>query len=1044
MKNTLRITWLVSTIVLFASCNDLIESAEPGGNTETRVIITASREGLNHETRTVRNDDGSVYWSPGEEIMVYYIGGSSTRFTSKNTDLAETTEFEGTATIPDESEVWAAYPSSWARSQYIRYGYTPSYIEFSIPSLQFGVEGNFSGNVFPAMGKSNTLNMPFWNICGGIKFTVSRDDITAVTFKGNNDEALAGGVKFAFNEYGIPVITEYTYPKTNVTLKAPEGGVFKPGKYYYITLLPSSLTKGFTITFETQLSRGSLSSSKPQTIKRSVFGVLNNLDEKVAEWENHAPEYVDLGLSVKWATFNVGALSPEELGDSFAWGETVPKESYTSNNYKWGSYNKYSKYCPAEKPGYWGGEGEPDNKTILDLEDDAAHVQWGDKWRIPTKDEMQELIDNCTWSWTTKNGIDGYLVTSNISGYTENSIFLPYAFEEFYSTSCIIASTVDVQKLSLGPNDYYIGGTSQQRISAYHIRPVYGEFVPVTSISLDQSAVEAPNRTSFQLCASVSPSDATDKVIRWVSSNGYAAYVSTTGTVFIYEESWGGPVTITANMSNGLSASCSVTILPKEDATTPPEAVDLGLSVKWATFNIGANRPEYFGDVFAWGDVDSQHRNTYSFNYSSTDYSKYGFIDCLSHWKGEGEPDNKRILDLEDDAAHIQWGDKWRIPTQAEITELVENCIWTFTSLNGVNGYKVSGKLEGYTDNFIFIPLPDLDWNHIQPNTYGSYWASSLKWVKDIISVNVNKAYYLSLHSRTGQSLGATARSEAISIRPVYGEYIPVSAITISESYIELQYNKATDLTATVSPTNAIDPSVRWVSSNSSVARVDEKTGHVVALGEGTATITAFASNGLSASCTVFVPAPKNPDYSQYTMESVDLGLSVNWAAYSIQYLYGWGEREPSWGSSDSWGNYQWADTHYGQSLEILKYNDSDGKRVLDPEDDIAHILLGGNWRMPTKEEWQELIDYCSWEIEAPYQMHYNATVTGPSGKSIFLECCNVHYSFISGYRSYLWSSSLGWRDVNASCLVIDSNNVEIKELPRYYGCWVYAVCPKE
>ncbi len=136
---------------------------------------------------------------------------------------------------------------------------------------------------------------------------------------------------------------------------------------------------------------------------------------------NH--EYVDLGLSVKWATCNVGANSPEEYGDYFAWGETEPKSTYDWSTYKWcnGSYNTQTKYNTNSS------YGTVDNKTTLDLSDDAARANWGGSWRMPTKAEQDELRTECTWTWTTENGVNGYRVTSNKAGYTDKSIFLPAA-----------------------------------------------------------------------------------------------------------------------------------------------------------------------------------------------------------------------------------------------------------------------------------------------------------------------------------------------------------------------------------------------------------------------------------------------------------------------------------------------------------------------------------------------------------------------------------------------------------------------------------------
>lgn len=140
----------------------------------------------------------------------------------------------------------------------------------------------------------------------------------------------------------------------------------------------------------------------------------DNLENQV-----NGHEYVDLGLpsGIKWATCNVGASTPEECGGYYAWGETEEKENYSWITYKWcnGSSNTMTKYCANSS------YGTVDNKTVLDPKDDVAHVKWGGTWRMPTADEIQELLDNCTWTWTARNGVNGYRVT----GSNGNSIFLP-------------------------------------------------------------------------------------------------------------------------------------------------------------------------------------------------------------------------------------------------------------------------------------------------------------------------------------------------------------------------------------------------------------------------------------------------------------------------------------------------------------------------------------------------------------------------------------------------------------------------------------------
>ena len=127
-------------------------------------------------------------------------------------------------------------------------------------------------------------------------------------------------------------------------------------------------------------------------------------------------EWVDLGLSVKWATCNVGATKPEEYGNYYAWGETKTKTAYD-----------WSTYFDTTDGGSTFTKYTTDGKTVLDLEDDAARANWGGAWRMPTDAEWTELLENCTRTWTNDyngTGVAGRIVTSKING---NSIFLPAA-----------------------------------------------------------------------------------------------------------------------------------------------------------------------------------------------------------------------------------------------------------------------------------------------------------------------------------------------------------------------------------------------------------------------------------------------------------------------------------------------------------------------------------------------------------------------------------------------------------------------------------------
>ena len=150
-------------------------------------------------------------------------------------------------------------------------------------------------------------------------------------------------------------------------------------------------------------------------------------DGATGKHEGH--EYVDLGLSVKWATCNIGANTPEEFGQYFAWGETTTKAEYTDGN------------------------STTYGKTMNDISGnahyDAATANWGGDWRMPTKAEQQELLNNCTWTWTKQNGVNGYEVTSKKNG---NSIFLPAAGYRYGSS--LYGAGYSGYYWSSAPSDY--------------------------------------------------------------------------------------------------------------------------------------------------------------------------------------------------------------------------------------------------------------------------------------------------------------------------------------------------------------------------------------------------------------------------------------------------------------------------------------------------------------------------------------------------------------------------------------------------------------
>ena len=208
-------------------------------------------------------------------------------------------------------------------------------------------------------------------------------------------------------------------------------------------------------------------------------------------------EYVDLGLKVKWATCNLGATTPDEYGDYFAWGDTATyyKAGYAqehpqahwkegkTDGYKWSTY----KYCNGSKSTMTkycnnSAYGNIDSDTTLLPVDDAAHYMWGGNWRMPTHEELKELSDSCDWEWTTQNDVDGWKVTSKkdssqsiflpASGYRFNAYFYNLTSGGYYRSSSLNTDLPnEAWILSYNSESRSVDGSS--RFYGYSIRPVF-------------------------------------------------------------------------------------------------------------------------------------------------------------------------------------------------------------------------------------------------------------------------------------------------------------------------------------------------------------------------------------------------------------------------------------------------------------------------------------------------------------------------------------------------------------------------------------------
>lgn len=415
----IKATVILSSMFLLTTCLEKDDNSNIGKNL-CQVVFPALCDDI-EATKTQVSEVNKILWTPGDAITVFYGDNKTARFVSDNSSPAKKVnfrgKFEGLDGFPDDSGnlFWAVYP--YREDNF----FDGEKVSLYLPDVQRATPDSFEKETFPSIGRSRE-SFRFLNICGGVVFTVQHEGICRVVFKGNEGEPLAGRLNVGFNAYNLPEVSEVIDAKSEIELLAPEGETLKKNKWYYIVTSPITLSKGYTMEFYRDEKIGERKNEKKVVIKRNCFGVLASADNITVEISE--PDAIDMGMSVKWASSNVGAKGVEDVGNLYAWGEIIPKNSYSFENYKWvensGRYNKYGT----------GNGGINDEKIQLDFDDDAASLLLGQVWRMPTKGEIEELChgNSCSWEEDEINGVSGFTVRSNGNG---NSIFIPRIYDGF-------------------------------------------------------------------------------------------------------------------------------------------------------------------------------------------------------------------------------------------------------------------------------------------------------------------------------------------------------------------------------------------------------------------------------------------------------------------------------------------------------------------------------------------------------------------------------------------------------------------------------------
>lgn len=271
MKYT-RFSLVIIATMAAGSCSikSLDKDVQVSSIKEGRVVFTA--EYAVPDTKTSMHDETSIWWSPDDEICVFYGESGKNRFVSEETESSQKAHFigsinafTGTTESGDFNYFWALYPYDAAISC------DGNSVVAELTDHQTAKAGTFADNTNITLAKSSGLALSFYNVCSGFRFSVTHEGIKSVTFRGNDNENIAGTFSVSMDSAGKPTEPVVIDGRKEVTLSAPAGETFEVGPLYYIEILPQVLKNGFTLTFHTDDSFGSRSIERSADFKRSSF-----------------------------------------------------------------------------------------------------------------------------------------------------------------------------------------------------------------------------------------------------------------------------------------------------------------------------------------------------------------------------------------------------------------------------------------------------------------------------------------------------------------------------------------------------------------------------------------------------------------------------------------------------------------------------------------------------------------------------------------------------------------------------------------------------
>ena len=819
-----KIAYISALVLALTAC-----TAEPIVKEYGRPVTIEASIAENGLTKTIIQEGTGVYWEPGDEVKLFFDGVGS-RFTSECTTAVEKTTFTGTLNVSlgfnegfsDSTPLWGLYPYRADATA------DNSSVTTTLPATQTGRAGSFAKGTFITLARSQSLKMGFYNVCGGVRFSLVNDNIKEVVFEGKNDENLAGKVKLAFDG-GYPAVSKVESGEKAITLTAPDGGCFEKGKWYYIVALPGTLSSGFKMTFNTADEYAVRSSSSSVTIKRGVFGSIEDVDQGlifiqkgtdpvgdnivfkdpaakfacVAKYDTNGDGEVSIaeaeaatsfsGLFTDWkgvTSFdeisyfkNVHSISGLFDGCTKLVSITIPENITDLGTYAFrGCSSLTSVKLPSNITSLGSGTFYKCSKlTSIDIPSKVTSIgidAFAGCWALTSVDFPAGITTLSGGAFMDCKALQSVSLPANLvsigkSAFCDCSALSQIAIPSkvtslgvsaFASCSSLTTANIPSGVTSI-PSSCFSGCTSLTSIS-----------LPSGVTSIGSEAFYGVKLWKLELPSSVSS----------LGSNCFGddiicVLLPATSPVSIQSDSFGGVkgIFVPANMiemykvmtnwSNYSGKIHPISSFKEKEAFTlaTSGAVDMGTSVKWAACNLGASKPEEYGGHYQWAGIQDVTSTSIYLDWnncpyhtgssSNTGWTKYIPSNQSSYWSGAGSPDNKAVLDPEEDVAHVTLGGNWRMPTYEEWNELINNCVWELTTYQGING-RMAYSFE--TGNKIFLPAAGYRYyaNLNDVGSYSDYWSSSL------YTDNPDRAYglyfdsYYVLTSRNYRCYGQAVR----------------------------------------------------------------------------------------------------------------------------------------------------------------------------------------------------------------------------------------------------------------------------------------------